>query len=151
MKNIIDKYLNLALGPKFTDNLNDSDYIIEDKDYYVTVDIDTKKQAYEAKIKGKITGNYSTFSIHELSDIDEDKKYFRKTMVEFIKSEDTVRYEKIVEDRINLYDFENTLIRSKLERKVNEMDNFKVAEKDINNSLLDDIKIIKPLHKMKRL
>ncbi len=151
MKNIIDKYLNLALGPKFTDNLNDSDYKIEDKDYYVTVDIDTKKQAYEAKIKGKITDNYSTFSIHELSDLDDDKKYCRKTMVEFIKSEDNVRYEKIVEDRINLYDYDNALIRSKLERKVNEMDNFKVAEKDINNSLLDDIKIIKKPHKMKRL
>lgn len=150
MKKIIDKYLNLALNNYYSIILQDADCNIEDHGYYMTADMNRKSDSYEIKVKGKLSENHISFSIQELDDIDQDHKYLRKTLIDFFKREDNVHYEKLVEDRINVYDYDNSLIRSKLERKSTEMDNLKIAPEDINKDLLSDIKITKKTHVLKK-
>lgn len=150
MKNIINKYLDMSLGSYYAIMLQDADYKIEDHDFYTSVDIYKKSDSYEATIKGKLAENYISFSVQELDSIDQDHKYLRKSLVEFIKRDDTVHYEKIVEDRINIYDYDNSLIRSKLERKATEMDNFKIDKEDLNKDLLSDINFKKKTHILKK-
>lgn len=150
MKKLIDKYLDLALGNYSAVMLQDADYDIKDEVCYTNVDIVKKAESYQAKIKGKLSENYITFSILESSEIDQDHVFNRKTLVDFFRKQDSVHYEKIVEDRINLYDFDNTLIRSKLERKSMEMDNFKIAPEDKDKDLLCDIELVKKQHVFKK-
>ena len=130
--------------------LHDAEYDIQEEGYYTNVEITKEADSYQAKIKGRLSENYVTFSIQETSDIDQDHKFNRKTLVDFFKKEDHVHFEKISEDRINLYDFDNSLIRSKLERKTIEMDNFPIAIEDQRKDLLDDIKMVKKTHVLKK-
>ncbi len=150
MKKLIDKYLDIALGNYSTVLLQDADYDIQEEGYYTNVEITKEADSYQAKIKGRLSENYVTFSIQETSDIDQDHKYNRKTFVDFFRKEDHIHFEKIAEDRINLYDFDNCLIRSKLERKTIEMDNFPISIEDQRKDLLDDIKMIKKTHVLKK-
>ena len=150
MEKIIKKYLNLAENNYFSVVLQNSDIEIENFDYYTKANITRKAEDYEAKIIGKLSDDYISFFITETTPLDEDHIYSRKTTIEFDRRDSDLYMDKKVEDRINVYDYEHTLIRSQLEKKSKEMKKFKIDEKDLGKSLVSDIKIIKSKDKLKK-
>ncbi len=150
MEKIIKKYLNLAEGNYFAVVLQNSDIEIENNEYYTKATITRKAEDYEAKITGKLSDDYISFFITETTPLDKDHVYSRKTTVEFDRIDSELYMDKQVEDRINVYDYEHSLIRSQLEKKSKEMKKFKIDEKDLGKSLVSDIKILKSKDKLKK-
>ncbi len=150
MEKIINKYLGLALGDYFNVILQNADYEYEDYDYYTQANITRKTDDYETNILAKLYNDYISFYINESTPLDKDHIYSRDTIVEFIRRENEVCMNKKSQDRINVYDYNNELIRSKLEKKEKETKKFKIEEKDMDKSLVSDIRIIKSKTKTKK-
>ena len=150
MKEIIEKYINYSMGDHYTDRLDDTKYEIEDYDYYLNFNVNDKHGDEETIIIGFLTENLVKLFVNEYSYIDEEMKYYRKNEIEFCKEEDTIKYKKNIEDRINYYD-EEGLLRSKLEKENSETKYIKLEDQDLRKNLLSDIKITKTKGKIKSL
>ena len=120
MKEIIDKYINYSMGDHYSDRFNDTEYEIDEHDYHVNLNINSRHNNEEILVIGVLTENLVKLFVNEYSSIDEDIKYYRKNEIEFYKEEDAIKYKKNVEDRINYYD-EEGLLRSKLEKKTQKL------------------------------
>ena len=139
MKQVIDNYLNFIKEREFSKELDIVNYKILSDDGFITFKINQKNDKANINIKGNITPVYASISIIESTPIENDKEFCTKTLTEFIKKDNSIVYEKRMEERTNLYDYEDVLIRSKLERDSKEMIYFDLKEKDKDKDLLDNI------------
>ena len=149
MINIINNYLNIIKGNKFTDKFDESDYEINGEEYCMVFSINKIKNDNRIIVDGYISTDIAEFSIKELTDMYNGYERSKTTLATLTKKNNHLDLETIMEDSTTLYDEEGEIVRTKKDKKEKKHKVFKIVENDLNKNLLSNIEIINQKGKTK--